>query len=414
MKQVGGVKVSRKFKFTVVLIVILVGVAGLISGCTSSTDLKEAQVEEKYIPVEIETAEIASLGNRTRFMGKVAANEELAVIPKAMGIVTSINVELGDVVEEGSVLFTIEQGDISKSVEQAANAVELANKSVSQAENGLKTASVNYELSKEKIENAMLNLERTKKLYEEGAISKSQLEQAELGASDKNLDVIKGQVTQAEISYQQALNQLRQAEISYEQAMSGLNNTVVQAPMSGTIASLNVKEGQIIANGQVAATIVDTDKVYVQINVVENMINKLQVGQEAEVHISSAGDTKITSTISYIAPAVDPRNQLYPVKIYIDNLDNKIKPGMSGEIILNIDKVDSAIVIKSNAVLDKDGEQIVYVVEEDLSVAKVVTVGLDTGDYVEIKEGIKEGDKVIVEGQHYVEDGGKVKVVRGE
>lgn len=405
---------SRKFKFTVLLIVVLVGISGLLSGCTSSTNTKEVQVEEKYTPVEIETAEITSLGNRTKITGKVAANEELAVIPKAMGIVTSINVELGDVVEEGSILFTIEQGDISKSVEQAANAVELANKGVSQAENGLKTASVSYELNKEKIENAMINLERTKKLYEEGAISKSQLEQAELTASDKNLDAIKGQVTQAEIAYQQALNQLRQAEISYEQAMSGLNNTVVKAPMSGIIASLNVKEGQIVANGQVAATIVDTDKVYVQINIVENMINKLQVGQEAEIHISAASDDHIASTISYIAPTADPRNQLYPVKIYIDNLDNKIRPGMNSEVILNIDKVDAAIVIRGNAVLDKDGEQTVYVVEDDLAVAKVVTVGLDTGDYVEIKEGIKEGDRVIVEGQHYVEDGGKVKVVRGE
>lgn len=405
---------SRKFKFTVLLIVVLVGILGLLSGCTSSTDTKEVQVDEKYTPVEIETASITSLGNRTRITGKVAANEELAVIPKAMGIVTSINVELGDVVEEGSILFTIEQGDISKSVEQAANAVELANKGVSQAENGLQTASVSYELNKEKIENAMVNLERTKKLYEEGAISKSQLEQAELAASDKNLDAIKGQVTQAEIAYQQALNQLRQAEISHEQAMSGLNNTVVKAPMSGIIASLNIKEGQIVANGQVAATIVDTNKVYVQINIVENMINKLQVGQEAEIHISAASDDHITSTISYIAPTSDPRNQLYPVKIYIDNLDNKIRPGMNSEVILNIDKVDAAIVIKGNAVLDKDGEQIVYVVENDLAIAKVVTVGLDTGDYVEIKEGIKEGDKVIVEGQHYVEDGGKVKVVRGE
>ena len=405
---------SRKLKSTILLMVILAGVVGIVSGCSGSTEASEVQVEEKYTPVEIETASVTSLGNKTKINGKVAANEEVAVIPKAVGIVTNVNVELGGTVEEGTVLFTIEQGDISKSVEQAANGVELAKKSVAQAENGLNTAKINYELNKEKIENAMLALERAKKLYEEGAISKSQLEQAELAANSMNLDAIKTQVTQAEIGYQQSLNQLRQAEISYEQATSGLSNTVVTAPMSGVVATLNVKEGQIVANSQAAATIVDMDTVYIQINVVEDIVNKLEIGQEVDVKVSAVSDEYVKSTISYIAPTADPRSQLYPVKIYIENPDKNIRPGMNGEAILNIDQVDATIVIKGNAVLDKDGEKVVYVVENNVAVAKKVTVGLDTGDYVEIKEGINEGDKVIVEGQHYVENGATVKVVRGE
>ena len=79
-----------------------------------------------------------------------------------------------------------------------------------------------------------------------------------------------------------------------------------------------------------------------------------------------------------------------------------------------MDTVDSTIVIKGNAVLDKEDKKVVFVVEDDVAVEKVVTTGLDTGDYIEIKEGLKEGEQVIVEGQHYVEDGGKVKVVRGD
>jgi RND family efflux transporter MFP subunit len=405
---------SRKLKAMIILMVMLAGVVGLISGCSKPAEVSEIQEDGKYTPVEIEKATIETIENKISINGKVTANEEITVIPKAVGIVTSVNVKLGDIVQEGSVLFTIEQQDVLKSVEQAANAIEFANKGVAQAENGLNTASINYELNKEKIENAQLNLERTKKLYEEGAVSKSQLEQAELAASEKSLDAVKGQVSQAEISYQQALNQLRQAEISYEQASSGLNNTVVKAPMTGVISSLNVKEGQIATNSQAAATIVEMDQVYIQVNVVENIVNRLQIGQEVEVNVPAAFNEYITSTISYISPTADPRSQLYAVKVYIDNSDKKIRPGMNGEMKVGLDTVGSAIIVKGNAVLDKDGQKVVYVVENNIAVEKLVTTGLDTGDYVEIKEGIKEGDKVIVEGQHYVEDGKTVKVVRGE
>lgn len=405
---------SRKFKATILLMVVLLLVIGLMAGCSKSGEKDVAQVEEKYTPVEVEAATIKSIANILNFNGKVYANEEIAVIPKVIGTVTNVNIELGDVVEKGTVLFTIDKEDISKSVEQAANAIELAKKGVAQAENGYNTAVSNFELNKEKIENAQLNLERTRKLYEEGAISKSQLEQTELAASEKNLDVMEGQVNQAEIAHQQALDQLKQAELSYKQVASNLDNTVVTAPMDGVVSSLNVKKGQIVINSQPAVTIVDADKVFIQINVVENMVNKFEVGQEVEVNIPAAFDGYIPSTISYIGPTADMRSQLYPIKIYLENPDNKIKQGMNGKVNINIDKSESTIVVKSNAVLDKDDKKIVYVIEDDIAIEKEVEVGLDTGDFIEIKSGIMEGDKVIVVGQHYVENGGKVKVVRGE
>ena len=405
---------SRKFKATISLMVVLLLVIGLMAGCSKSGEKDVAQVEENYTPVEVEAAAIKSIANKLNFNGKVYANEEIAVIPKVIGTVTNVNIELGDVVDKGTVLFTIDKDDISKSVDQAANAIELAKKGVAQAENGYNTAVSNFELNKEKIENAQLNLERTRKLYEEGAISKSQLEQTELAASEKNLDIMEGQVNQAEIAHQQALDQLKQAELSYKQVASNLDNTVVTAPMDGIVSSLNVKKGQIITNSQPAVTIVDADKVFIQINVVENMVNKFEVGQEVEVNIPAAFDGYIPSTISYISPTSDMRSQLYPIKIYLENPDNKIKQGMNGKVNINMDQSESTIVVKSNAVLDKDDKKIVYVVEDDIAMEKEVEVGLDTGDFIEIKSGIIEGDKVVVVGQHYVENGGKVKVVRGE
>ena len=384
-------------------------------GCSNKTnEVDETQETKNYTPVEVDNAKIKSIENIVNVNGKVAAKDEVSIIPKAMGTVTKVNVNLGDDVEVGTVLFNIEQQDMELTVSQASNGVDLAQKSVAQAENGLETAKTNYELNKEKIENAQLNLERTRALYEEGAVSKSQLEQAELSASDKNLDVLLAQVTQAEIGYQQSLNQLKQAQISYEQAVNGLNNTVVEAPMKGVVSSLNVKQGQIVGSGQVAATIVDMDTVYVQISVVENVVNKIKEGQEVEVSVPAVFDGYIKSTIGYISPTADPMNKLYTVRLYLDNKEYGIRPGMTGSVRLSLDSVDEAIVIKSDAVLDKDGKKVVYIVENDMAVEKEVETGLDTGELVEIISGINQGDSIIIEGQHYVSDGDRVKVVRGE
>lgn len=383
------------------------------TGCTRQVSGEEV-TDTSYVPVETEKAVINTIANTTRFSGKIVANKEVSVIPKTVGVVASINVKQGDKVTKDTVLFTLEKEDILKSVEQAQNSVNLASKSVEQATNGVRTANINYEMSKDQLENAKVSLERTKALYEAGAVSKAQLEQAEMAASEKGLEIAKGQVLQAEISLQQAQGQLRQAEISYEQALSNSNNTLVKAPIDGYVSILNIQEGQIATNSQVAAVIVDTNELYMQLNVVEKLVNRLYLGQDVKITIPAAYNEGQRSTINFISPSADARTQLYPVKIYLGNDNQSIKPGMNGEAILDLDQVENAVVIKSNAVLDKAGQRIVYVVENEVAVERTVTVGLDTGAYVEITEGITAGDEVIVKGQHYVEAGQKVKVVRGE
>ena len=104
---------NRKLKTTMLLIVILIITMGTMSGCGNSAETDQAQ-EEMYTPVEIDEVAVGTVENKIKINGKVVANEEIAVIPKAMGIVTKVNVKLGDLVDEGSTLFTIEQDDIAK------------------------------------------------------------------------------------------------------------------------------------------------------------------------------------------------------------------------------------------------------------------------------------------------------------
>lgn len=403
----------RNIRNRFLLVMLLLAVLMAVGGCTKNTAVDGKSLEDDYIAVEIEEVVEDTLGNSRGFSGKVVANEEVMIMPKISGIVERINVGLGDKVKKDTILFVLEQDDISKGVEQAQASINLARKGIEQAQNGMETAMVNYELAKEKVDKALIDLERTQELYEQGAVSKAQLEQAELAASPNQLEVAKKQVSQAEIAINQSEEQLNQVEISYGQAMDNLDNAVVKAPMDGVISVLNIKKGQIASSGQVAATLVDINSIYLQINTVESVVNRLEMGQSVSVKVPAAFKDEITSTIRYISPTADDRSNLYPVRIYLDNPDGNIRPGMNGEVNLSMDQIESTLVVRGNAVLNRDGVDLVYVLENDMAIEKVVTLGLDTGDYIEVKEGLEKGDQVIVKGQHYVEDGGKVKVVGG-
>ena len=400
----------------------------MFTGCKGGAEDTAGIIEEDYTPVEVEKAVIKDMGNNITLQGKVHANDEAMVLPKIPGRVSEVRVKLGDSVQKDTVLFVMDQEDINRNVEQAQKSVELAQKSTKQAQksaeqsaNGIETAKINYESLKENIENAEKNLQRTKELFEAGAISQSQLEQAELAASKKPLEAAQAQIRQAEmayeqsqIGYEQALNQLSQAELGYRQAQSALDDTIVKAPMSGVISSLNVVAGELSGGSQPLATIADIDTLYFQTDVTENIVNSLKVGQKVALNIPSAMEEEITATIDFISSTPDTRTQLYMVKVYIDNTSHKIKAGMSGHITLDTESRQNVLVTDIRGVLDREGEHFVMVAEGDYAVEKKVTPGMDIGSEIEIIEGLKEGDRVIVKGQHYVADGEKIKIVGGE
>ena len=373
-------------KFIAYLLIITL-IISLSVGCTQKEKQDNTQVEqENYVPVEVQNVSLQTIYNEVTFSGKVYPEKDVMVFPKVPGKVTKVNVAVGDKVGEGEILFTLDKSDVEKQVEQARVALE--------------GAKVNYDLNKEKIENAQANLERAKKLYEEGAISESQLEQAKLAASDKSLEALTTQVNQA--------------QLAYNQAVDALNNLTVKAPTGGVIASVNIEAGEMASNAQPAVTIVDVNRIYVQINVPENIINDLSVGQEVEAKVESASSEVIKGQIDSISPSADARTQLYQVKIYIDSQDNRVKPGMFAQTKLKIDQKENALVVNSEAIVQKNGETVVYVLNDDKAAEKPVAIGLDTGSHVEILSGLNKDDKVIIKGQNYVEDGTTVKVVRGD
>lgn len=369
-------------KKRLILIAILFILAAIMSSCQSAQET--SKVEESFIAVGIETLERSELYIENSFSGKVFADKDVYVIPTIMAKVMKVLVKVGDKVEKDQLLFVLDKENIQKQVDQAYSAYSA-------------TLS-NYNATVERIQTAKDSYLRTKELYEAGVVSKSQLEQAELSASEKPLDA--------------AGKGLQQSKLVYTQSLKALENAEVRAPIAGTVTSVDLEVGEMALNSQPAVTIMDLDNVIIQISVPENIINKIFQGQKVKLIIESADIDTIAEIIS-VSSSVDKITNLYPVKLNIIN-NGKIKAGMFAEVKINTDIRENVLSVPGNAILQKDGKYIIYTEMDGIAHEKIVETGLDTGLRLEIISGVEAGDKIITKGQNYLSDGSKVKVVRGE
>lgn len=438
-----------------------------LSGCSSSDDTETTK--EEYTPVEVAAVKLDTIYNTTMITGKIQGKTDVSIVPKIAGKVSEVLVKVGQDVKAGDTIAILDKADLQDRVEQAKASldtasvgVEQAKGAVSSAQVGVKQAQValqqakdsiksiqaaynlakaSYDANYEKIQNAKLNLERSKTLYEQGIISKVELEQAELAASNSNVNVLEAQlaqareslnqsnngvkqaevgVEQAQAAYNQALKGVKQAEagynqakIVYDQTVNALKDAVITSPIDGVVYSVNVDSGEIASAAAPIATVTSIDKAYAKVDVTEKLLVKLTVGSKINVDIPSVSSKKFQGIITSINPVANVQNNLYSVEVEIENKDHIIKPGMFAKVEFRTDYKDNVMVINSEAVTTNGDKKVVYVEENGKAVERVVETGLDNGEYVEITKGLKVGDKVIIKGQEFLENADKVKVVGG-
>lgn len=401
-----------KKKIKALLLIVVISVA--LGACTKK-DAEEIIKEEDYIAVEVDVIESKELSNHRVINGKVISDDEILISPEISGKVSQINVSLGDRVNKGDILFSIEKNDLERNLQQASISVDMAQKSLEQANNALSMSNTNLQTALANKEKAELDYQRSKELFEEGAISKSQLEQSELAyiSADSQYKNAESQLIQSKINISQAEGQINQAKVSKSQITDNINKTVVRSPISGVVNMIDAKVGQMLSMNQAGMSIVNIDELYVQFEVIEDLVNKLKVSDNLLISIPSAVDTKLNGIITYISTKADVGNKLYSVRVKIDENIDEIKPGMTAEVEISLDKKENVIALDRSVILSDDDSDYVYIVEDNKSVRKEVKLGSELGENIEILEGLNIDDKVIIKGQHYLKDNQTVKIVGG-
>ncbi len=405
----------KQFK-VITIVLILLSLTLLIAGCGAKTDPKANASETPSVPVKVHKVATGKISNRIANSGKISPVEEIAIIPKIPGRVAAVPFDIGQQVKKGEVVLRLESTDIAAQVAQAEAGLALAQASYAKQKAGTRPEQV--EMTRAQVaqaqanfSNAEVNYTRMKNLFTEGAIAQKDLDgaklqydlyQAQLTSAKEQLRIVQTGETTETFKISQA--QVRQAQATVDLARVSLANAVVLAPLAGVISQRNIDPGEMASPALTALSIVNLQEMRVEGNVAEADINHVRVGQEVTVKIDTLGNAKFTGKIVMVSPVADTRSKAYPIKVTIPNSDGALKPGMFATVEIVTASRSDALVVPADAVVEKSGAKVVYVAQDGKAMERAVEIGLSDEGQVEIKQGLKAGEYLVVAGQQLLND----------
>jgi len=378
---------ARRKYITVALLAGLL-ISLLVTGCGQQAADNEGK--SKPVPVEVIKAAKDSLIETSVVTGKLEALSSSGVVPSGQGgKVESVRVNVGDWVNKGQTLVVLENTLLSAAVRQAEQAVV-------QAESALEMARIDYEQAK-------ANYERGKTLFEQGAIPK---------AGPQGFEVA------YEIPYKKAKVDfekikpaaLESARAGLAQARENYNNSFIKSPISGVVTEVNADPGELASPAAApVVSVANLGKVVVKAAVAEDLVNKLEVGGEVDVHVSAVSAETLKGKITSIAPAADNNTKAFPVEVQLENPDGVLKPGMFAEVNFTR-KHPESIVVPKEAIVGSGGEYAVWVIEDGKASRREVETGPGNGKEVIVLSGINEGEQVVTVGSSALREGMQVEI----
>jgi len=171
-----------------------------------------------------------------------------------------------------------------------------------------------------------------------------------------------------------------------------------------------VEVGEYVSPGMAVAEIVEIDTAVVVADVPEQDIHHLRVGQSEEIEVDSLGGRRLTGKIRYIGELADPRARTTRVEIEVPNTDRLLRSGQIVTVVLLRDILEDVILIPLDSVIPLEKEYRVHVVEDGKAQPRTVELGFFKGRSVRVLSGLRAGERLIVEGHHYVSAGQPVRL----
>jgi RND family efflux transporter MFP subunit len=380
-------KISRATLISLVAVFVLVAIIA-ITLIKNKKEIHKSNtpVDRSNVPVAVSVASVSfdNMNESILFPATLKAFDESNIYSQTSGILSSLSIELGQYVQQGKVVGKIDTRIL---------------------EINLKNAMVNLETAKVNKQSAANNL---KKLEEEYIRAKELFEnQAGL---EVNMINAKYAFDNAKLSSDNANNSYENALVQIELTKQQIANTNIVAPLSGTISSKNLKRGEYVNPGAIIASITNIGSLKASVFVDQSVVYRLKVGQQSFLTSSFMPDRRFSSNIIYISPKADA-NHNYQVDLLLKNTDVALKAGTDMMASFGASERGNVLQMPKNALVVEKDEAFVYVVENNTAVGKPIKIGSILNSKVEVLSGLKEGDKVITNGQINVKEGSKVTVV---
>jgi len=356
--------------------------------------------------IEVETTVVvapsaagAAGGSVLDASGYVVARRMATVSAKITGRVREVRIEEGQRVEEGEILATLDPIDADARRDLSVAQLDAARSQV---------AGVQAQLTE-----ASANADRLQALVGQQLVSKAQYEQAVA-----QRDALRAQLATSRRNANVASEQLRISAI-------GVDDTFVRAPFAGVVIAKAAQPGEIVsplsAGGGFTrtgiGTLVDMESLEVEVDVGESYIGRVKPGMPVETTLNAYQDWKIPGSVIAIVPTADRGKATVKVRIALDAKDGRIVPDM-GATVSFLEQARPAqdsdaprlLRVPAAALAERDGAQVVFVVDGDVVRRRPVEPGERVGGNVEIAKGVSAGDELVLDAPDALDDGDRVRV----
>lgn len=326
--------------------------------------------EEKAVNVILQPVEKRSIRPYLETIGTLIPNEEVTISSEVDGILKEVKVDEGTDVNRDTALAIIDDTDYILQVKQAEAILR-------QAEANMANISVEFK--------------RKESLYKEGL------------AAHEEIDDMTTRLSLSE-------SEVEKARASLTLLKQRLGKTKIYAPIEGKIKTRKVSAGDYVRNGTPLFTVIQDNPLKLTFNIPEKDIGRIRAGQDVELRVDPYPSKVFKGRVSITYPNLDERTRSLQAEALMGNSGGLLKPGLFARITIYTGNAREAYVVPINALLYEGDKAKVFTVENDRAMERHVRAGNKYGEVMEITEGVRGGDKIVIAGQQNLSEGVKVRV----
>ena len=390
--------------------------------------------EPKGVEIVVDKAELRTIHETVSASGRIFPETEVKISSDVSGEIVELYVAEGDSVLAGQVLVKIDPDAYVSAVERGKATVSSAQAQASISKSQIESSVAQKEQILAQLANAKRIHERNVALHKDGVISDVEKEQSlsNLESLEANLRAAEASIRSSQQSAEGAVFNVQSAEATLKELRTSLNRTTIKAPVSGIVSSLSVEQGErVVGTMQMSGTeimrISNLNAMEVQVDVSENDIVKVSMGDTVAIEVDAYIDQKFKGKITAIAnSASNLSNALgnistdqvtnFPVKIRIladsykelvnPNRPYPFRPGMSASVDIFTDVATEVISVPIQAVTTRvkeeskestteEFDEVVFVFEADTVRAITVTSGIQNDEFIQIKDGLDKNQEIV-------------------
>jgi multidrug efflux pump subunit AcrA (membrane-fusion protein) len=352
--------------------------------------------------------------------GSLAGDQQTDLAPTIAGKVTAIGVDLGSFVKRGQMVVRLDDIDSKLRVEQAQAQLEQSKAALRQAEEkvGLR-AGQGFDVNRiPEVVNARVALElaekelrRAEKLVESGDVSRATYDD-QRARRDQLKEVYEAALSTARQNFAAvatARANVANAESQLGLARRNLSYAIVFSPIDGYVAERNADLGEYVSTTSKVATIVRINPLRIRIDIPEQAIPEVKIGQSVSVTTSAWPDKNFSGRIARISPNVSPNSRTLTVEAEVENSSGVLKPGQFASVRILQERAEPAVLVPARAVRTESGVSRLFVIRDGHAQQRLVQLGQTESDLVEIKVGVAADEQVATSNLDQLSDGMPVK-----